>query len=153
MVFALYIKKTDQNFWQKFWSGLENEMIKNALRHRYENLDFEQLVAETRAIEEEKEVHTKKVKSNQITSENSKLDTILKKMELMEADIKKLKEERSSETSGGSKKGPVICTTCKLEGHFFWGCKSGQDVTCHRCGAKGHLAHSCRNKKKALNTN
>lgn len=135
----------------KFWSGLEDKNIKNALRNRYEDVEFEQLVAESRAIEEENAAPQKsKVKSQQITeSENSKLDAILKKMERMEADIKHLKEERKEKQAAPpvSRKEPVRCTKCHLEGHLFYGCKKGEDVICHRCNSKGHLAHACRNRK------
>ena len=73
----------------KFCSGLEDKNIKNALRNCYEDLEFEQLVAELTAIEENAAPQKSKVKSQQITeSENSKLDALLKKMERIEADIK-----------------------------------------------------------------
>ena len=136
----------------KFWSGLKKESIKNALRHRYEDLGFEDLVAEARSVEAEDTSQNSKTKSQQITgSEDSKLDLILKKMSKMEADIKQLQDVKVStekkSTSVDTKKTPVKCTKCQLEGHLYWGCRKDEDVTCHRCGAKGHMANSCRNKK------
>ena len=137
----------------KFWSGLKDANIKNALRHRYKELDFTAVVAEARSIEAEDSPVDKKsarAKSHQATVEDSKLDLLIKKMERMEADIRELKEERKGKKDASDKKkGPLICTKCNLEGHFSWGCRDGQDFVCARCNQKGHTPKSCRNKKSA----
>ena len=142
---------------QRFWSGLHESSIKDALRHRYQTLTFEEVITEARVIEEEKtddpqkDKEKGKVKSHQVTeSADSKMDVVIKKLQQMEADIQELKKEKSKPSESQSK-GPVKCTKCSLEGHFFWGCRKDQDVECHRCGAKGHLGRACRNKRQAEN--
>lgn len=135
----------------KFWSGLLDSNIKNALRHKYKEVEFTELLEEARSIEAESGSSQKKdkAKSQQVTGEDSKFDLLLKKMEAMEADIKHLKEDKKTEEK---RKGPLICPKCNLVGHFSWGCKQGQDFTCARCKQKGHIPKACRNKKSSLNT-
>ena len=134
---------------QRFWSGLRDPTIRNALRHRYMDLDFEQVVSESRVIEEETTQKTE-VKSHQVIESDSKLDILIKKMERFEVDLKELKDAQKKPTENKTK-GPVICTVCNMEGHWYWGCKKGQDIECKRCGAKGHISKACRNKKTSLN--
>ena len=123
----------------KFWSGLEEEEIKNGLRHRYQTLDFEDLVAEARSIEEEVRPR-KSIKSSQVVdSTQDKLDLLIKKMDSMEADVKKLKAQVDV---APTLKPPVICKKCKLEGQLAFGCKDGEDFTCNKCNAKGHTSQS-----------
>ena len=134
---------------QKFWSGLRDQNIKNALRHRYQELEFEKVLAEARVIEEENSPkQQEKAKSHQQTgAEDSKLDLLLKKMEKMETEIKEIKEGKK--TSSGMKK-KIVCEKCGIDGHLSWGCRKGEDVSCHRCHQNGHISRSCRN-RKALN--
>ena len=67
---------------QRFWSGLWDQSIKDALRHQYKELSFKQVLLEARVVEEEKSTgqKEKKTKSHQvIEAGNSKLDLILKR--------------------------------------------------------------------------
>ena len=131
----------------KFWSGLTDDKIKNALRHRYEDLDFEDLVAEARVIEDESTASRKsKVKSQQVTQAEDKLDLLIKKIDTMDAELKGLKEQQQHRHAE-KRNGQVVCKKCNMDGHFSWGCKLGEDVECKRCRVKGHLAKACRNKK------
>lgn len=132
---------------QKFWSGIKDENIKNALRHRYATLDFEQVLSEARAIEEESSsVKKNKARSQQVTgSEDSKLDILIKKMERMESELQELKGKKKEHPPETTKE-PVVCTKCNLKGHLYFGCKQGQDIECRRCKLKGHIARSCRSK-------
>ena len=146
---ALAMDSVRKSLKQKFWSGLRDQNIKNALRHRYQDLDFEHVLAEARAIEEENSpIQKEKAKSHQVSgSEDSKFDLLLKKMDKMETEIKELKEDKKKTAEVKRK---VQCGKCNLEGHLTWGCRKDDDVTCHRCHQKGHISRSCRN-KKALN--
>ena len=135
---------------KRFWGGLRDPIIKNALRNRYTDLGFEETLTEARLIEEEnKTTQKEKVKSQQVTGQDDKLDLLLQEMKNMKMEIQQLKEDKKKSTE--SRKGPVVCEKCSMEGHLSWGCRKDQDVECYRCHTKGHTSRSCRNKKKALN--
>ena len=105
---------------QRFWSGLWDQSIMGAFRHKHQDLSYEQVLTEARVVEEEKSTgqKEKKTKSHQVTeADNSKLDLILKKMEQLDADIKELKEVRSKAVHK-KKKGPVKFTKCNVEDHL-----------------------------------
>ncbi len=78
----------------KFWSGLEDKNIKNALRHRYKELEFDDLVIEARTIEDEADDNKKcRAKSHQISATEEKLDRLIMKIDKMESELQALKTQ------------------------------------------------------------
>ena len=152
----------------RFWSGLQNTDIKNALRHRLDILTFEEVVTEARAVEEELKPKDKSRSQQATSSDTSLLELLIKKLDKMESSFQTLNQEvqslkqssrpsantsKSAQPPLDTSKGPVKCTKCKLEGHLHFACRMGKDVECFRCGGKEHVASGCRNKKrKDLNT-
>ncbi len=145
---AIIQENVEKTLSNKFWSGLCNQTIKDSLRHRYKDLVFEDLLAEARVIEEERKQATS-VKQQQMNSVDDSNSELMKMLKQMQMDIELLKKgSRQEDVQTSSKtKGPVRCTKCKLEGHWYWGCRKDQDIICRKCQAPGHVAKSCRNPK------
>lgn len=152
----------------RFWSGLSNTDIKNALRFRHETLTYEELVTEARAVEQEVKPKEKSTSHQATSSESTMMELLMKKIDGMTTGLRNLNNEvqmlknqgshsKSPSSSHGSapsaaapsgSRGPVRCTKCNLEGHYHYACRQGKEVECFRCGGREHVANGCRNKKK-----
>ena len=154
---AVNAQEVENMLKSRFWSGLRETRIKDALRQIRSKLTIEELVKEARSLEQEvsvmhKGINTAKVKQQAATAiDTSKLDQILKKLNELEVEVKKNQKElelykqiqvKAAEKVRESK--PVICYECGKEGHVAWGCRLDQPVTCGRCGKDGHIAYACR---------
>ena len=130
----------DQMLRSKFWGGLTNVHLKNALRHRFDSgQNFQQLLLAARIIEHEAVENTTdvlstdvkvlgsgkstkaqaQVKSQQSVSHDSKLDDILRKMERLGDRIKGLEEQRKSLPKTTEAR---ACFYCKKDGHLIRDC-------------------------------
>lgn len=125
----------------RFWAGLRDLQIKNALRHRKDSLNFEEIVIEARTLEEEfgnqnaVQVHVQQGQQTEPT-----LQALVKKVEELEGMIKK----RQSRAQMKQRKEPLTCNDCGIPGHLSFGCRKNTGIECHRCKQKGHLSKSCR---------
>lgn len=94
----------------KFWSGLRDPLLKNASRYKYDTvMDFDQLRKEIRSIELDlsnysvSQVNETKVQQQAVVSQSEKLDELLKnlktlnkRMESVESEVKKFKEDKKN---------------------------------------------------------
>lgn len=147
----------------RFWSGLREERVKNALRNR--ELSFEELVVEARKVEEEYGIESKseeatgakpKIKAQQVASStNDKLDFLIDRLVKLETQMAQLTQERKQEVVKPQQSRPVQqvtqhrplirCHKCGKVGHLAFGCRDGTDVSCYKCNTAGHIAASCLN--------
>ena len=125
----------------KFWSGLRDDRIKNAIRHKFDaNQDFESLLRAARQVEMEsstthvddtfKSKPQAKVGSQQASSMESKLDAFLKQMEEIKSELRDLKSNKnspqySSRSQSDTKeqlRASGSCFYCHEPGHFIPDC-------------------------------
>ena len=105
----------------KFWDGLEDDGIKNAIRHRYDNNEtFEALLAAARNLEKPVKEKPVKAKLNEAVEVKS---TSLKDLEGKLSEVTKLLTDLTAKVNKPSPK------------------KIGP---CHKCGKMGHLKYSCK---------
>jgi len=145
----------------RFWSGLRESRIKDALRQHRRNMSVEDMVKEARTLEEEfeivacKEEKTHKAKAHvsavaASTTEESKLDKILERLAQLEIEVAQSRSQGgqqrfSGRQDGGMRShGPVKCHICKEEGHLAYGCRQGMSVNCFKCKKEGHISKACR---------
>ena len=155
----------------RFWSGLRDDRVKNALRHRETHMGFMDFVMEARRVEEEYNLPstgcaTAVAKVQQV--EKDPMEEILKRLERMET--------RLSECQGAQQQPPQVspmnvppqtpqafprdiamsqppqarpsvntCHKCHQLGHMSFSCRQGQDVVCYKCQTKGHIGAGCLN--------
>ena len=135
----------------RFWRGLRQKPIQEALRSRWEAMMFDDLVTECRVLEEE--YNNEEMTSHQAlaTLDSGKtagkvhqavvkdpLAEILSKMDEMSARMEALERQKATE------KAPVSCTKCKKQGHLYWGCRPELTDPCPKCDKPGHLTKACR---------
>jgi hypothetical protein len=146
----------------QFWAGLRDRRIKNALRHRKDEIGFEELVVEAREIEEEYKSESEESDSNKVKAKAkvqqtkpTQMEELLQHMKEMSMRMEKfegqLKRQQSSQPKPRTREGPAKCDKCQMEGHLSFGCRQGTDVTCYQCGQRGHISRSCRSSSKPLN--
>ena len=133
----------------RFWDGLYDERIKNALRPKKDDLTFEVMVKEARMLEEEYQPVTESknsVSHAQVVSD-PRLDLLLKKMEQLEKKIQHVHSSQQSQSKPATQNPEVpTCGKCKRKGHIGFGCRQGvPNLNCHRCMEPGHISASCRN--------
>ena len=154
----------------RFWSGLREVRIKDALRQGRHTLNVEDMVKEARILEAEVnscqiETNRPKLKPQQsvLTTDdgklNGKLEQILEKISRLESEIQKhqceLEARKQSESvrpqheyRSRSKmqtgRRPVTCYNCGKEGHLAFGCRPDQPITCENCKKAGHFSTCCR---------
>ena len=128
----------------KFWAGLNDDRIKNAIRHGFDaGESFQQLVTAARIVEHERSVQQSEnssssaAKSEQSTIKKaklqsqvaqsqspnleSKLDSLVKTMREMNARLSQLEKSRGPKSD--KPKSPSVCFYCKQEGHFIRDCE------------------------------
>jgi hypothetical protein len=142
----------------RFWAGLRNLDIKNALRGS-KTQTIEQLVLQARQLEEEYEgkAHKKagmhqqqeqqQQQQQQQHTDQSEMKKLLKKMDEMMNTFKQNQKPyvKTHERNTTDPKKPVTCHSCKEEGHMSYSCRQGTDMTCYRYKKVGHVAKGCRN--------
>ena len=127
---------------KKFWRGLNNPELKNALRHRVDaGESFMQLLVATRTIEHEmnlgktddhgptskkKAVGTMQAQTAAVQAGESKMDQLMQTMQEMSMRLKKLEERKQSNppnpsSSQGAYK-PMECFYCHKPGHMIKDC-------------------------------
>lgn len=149
----------------RFWSGLYNEHVKNALRNRDSVLSFEELVIEARKVEEEfvryPSTSSKPAQSlpQQVKSEDkeeSKMEALLQRLTKLESELSDWRKSGSRGNRGSARGGHStrqgsnqqqhrICHKCEQEGHLAFGCRFGQDIVCFNCNRTGHIKQACLN--------
>jgi hypothetical protein len=130
---------------RRFWDGLTNGHVRNALRHQ--DLPFDELVIEARKVEEEgiavstppARAHAQPVAPTK-ESTNDKLDLLLERLNTLEA---KVSGQSSQSRSSGSSSETRKCYKCQQPGHLAFGCRANTDVTCYKCDSRGHIAPAC----------
>ena len=135
----------------RFWGGMSNDHMKNALRHRFDNGEsFQNLLIAARMVEHEvardekfgsteikhqttsisesrKSKVPAQVKVQKSASQDSKLDEILQKMEQMSSRINTLEKNRSRTVSRETGTETRTCFYCKAVGHLIKDCKKLQN--------------------------
>ena len=138
----------------RFWSGLNNNDIKTALRTSKDTMTMEQLVTQARQLEEEfgkgdkKKAHT----HQQQTTKESEITMLMKKMDDVLTAVCQTSCQKCTTSQEGNvhqqahqARKTIVCHACKKEGHLAFGCRQGTDVTCYKCKKTGHIARACRN--------
>ena len=159
---AVSVDAIPQMLRSRFWAGLVNPDVKNALRPKRTHLDLEQLVEEARALTEEfrprggqagKNKGWKRVEvKTHITDEqqviNKKIMDDLGKLQALTAKLAASMEEiRRPGAAGGAAErstGPAVCSACNQSGHIAIGCRKGSTLSCYRCAQAGHISRGCR---------
>lgn len=131
----------------RFWNGLQNESIKNATRHVWKTLSFNDLLGEVREAEEEYSASATQLQQAQhqetkAMNKSTELNKVLKMMESIQARLDKL-ENRSVKTVARNTDSNK-CTICGKEGHLYFGCRKDTDIKCNKCNEVGHIARGCR---------
>ena len=146
----------------RFWSGLYEDRVKNALRHREDSLDFVELVMEARRIEEEYGLNhvaedgaSQKVKSSQVTAPKSsvsedKLDLIIKRLSQLESQVSDMKVNQAAGSGPPPPQPQYRQWSAQAEpprvqephGNQVRRDRSG--MKCIKCQIPGHLAFGCR---------
>ena len=114
----------------QFWTGLFNQEIKNAIRHKYDNnASYEDLLSAARSVAKEYASVTATSAVTQLetpSKQEDKLDSIIQRLEQLEA---RNINSYASTTSGGSsqnynhKRRPKIkCFFCNKFGHYKKDC-------------------------------
>lgn len=99
----------------KFWDGLRDGSIKNAIRHRYDNNEtFEALLAAARNLEKP----IVKVKLNEVAEVKS---SSLKDLENKISEMSKLLNDLNAKVNSPKRIGP--CFKCGQMGHLQFNCK------------------------------
>ena len=133
----------------RFWDGLYDERIKNALRPKKDELTFEEMVKEARMLEEEYQpvAESKNSVSHAQVVSDPRLDLLLKKMEQLEKKIQHVHSSQQTQSKPTTQNPEVpTCGKCKRKGHIGFGCRQGvPNLNCHRCMEPGHISASCRN--------
>ena len=146
---------------KRFWSGLRDMRIKDALRSRVDSLSFEELLSEARILEEEYSPGDKTdAVLHQVTESDPKMDLLFQKIAKIEKQLEQLQQQhkqkkntKSSQPDSKSSKDQVVrCEKCDQEGHLSFGCRQGANIICHKCKSEGQTAPACRNKRSDLNS-
>ena len=158
----------------RFWAGLRNVNIKNALREQKNVLTMNELVSRARELEEEFSVQTESKKqesrSHQQQTPNEphirqlmkKMDTVMTLISRNATSSKQATQPNSQQNtqpnsqqnthpnsqqntqSNTQQKPSIRCHKCHDEGHLSFGCRQGTEITCYRCKKKGHISRACR---------
>ena len=139
----------------RFWGGLRNGDIKNALRANKDMMTIEQLVSQARQLEEEFEQMKEKIKKKpdvhiqQQQDTNEEIRKLMKKMDEVMTTLNQRatpsQQETTQQNNRQRRREPITCRACKEEGHLSYACRQGTAVTCYRCKKVGHIARGCRN--------
>ena len=143
----------------RFWAGLSDGKIKEALRPSKEDLKMDQLVVEARKLEEEfgsmgKEDKKEDKKKSAVQAQaqqdglTTRMDELMKTMESMAQSFQHHTRHPSGNSSNSSstKTRGTTCFQCKEDGHLSFGCRQGSDIECFKCKRKGHISSCCRNR-------
>lgn len=135
----------------KFWTGLNNKHIKEALRHRYDNnTPFEELLRQARIVESETSHKTSGMSAaQQVESSDKKLDEVLKlvrsfdgRLKNVESRQQKFPEKGTSVSSFKQASAPSDKNRDRFRGRYG---------VCHRCGDPGHIRPACPELRDHLN--
>lgn len=112
------IEGTEDMSKTKFWSGLRNDKVKSALRHKFDTGEsFHELLKRARMLEHEFQSKDVKVKSQIVDSPN--LDKVLARLDKLEKQMSKLCNSSKTE----SKSGDSFCRYCKKNNHTIDECR------------------------------
>ena len=104
----------------QFWSGLYNQQIKNAIRHKYDNkATYEDLLSAARAVEKEcKSTATAAAVQVEAQKQEDKLDIIIKRLEMLEARGSVHSNAATAQSTGSQRKRfRGKCFICHKYGH------------------------------------
>lgn len=155
----------------RFWSGLRDDKVKNALRHREDTLSFEELVMEARRVEEEycqtseemkfsKPVKVQQVSASKEASSDDKLDIIIKRLAQVETQISEMKARQGAgpiQAQGATSSAPVAHPSYGYgpwpsqppiqQGQGGMPRRDRSSMRCLKCELPGHMAFGCRQGK------
>lgn len=158
----------DKSLSSRFWSGLHDDRIKNALRHREDSHGFTELVMEARQIEEEyglgqvteeltakKSVKVQQVAAHKESTQEDKLDMIVNRLAQLETQLMELKLSQSSAatcfpaTPGLQQ---LASRQGSAPGEYLQRTSAGVNANggdrsatrCLKCQLPGHLTFGCR---------
>ena len=114
----------------KFFTGLYSVQIKNAIRHRFDDGTYDDLLVLARAAEEEFKSEKAISKPQVVDSQPDKLDQVLKELNELKGKIADWESRFKSETTTSSK--PATTKGYDLS-----------QVICHYCKKKGHIKRNC----------
>lgn len=124
---------SDVHLANRFWSGLHNKDIHNALRHKVDNkASYNELLVSARTLEVEMGA-TKTAHSHQATTqEKSAIDKVLDRVGHLEKMIQDLHSNKQKTASNGQQ----ASNKPKRKSNNFKG-------TCYKCGQYGHPKARC----------
>ena len=116
---SLISEQKKQQLRSKFWDGLRDESVKNAIRHRYDNKEeFSELLSAARALEKPVKASVQEAKALDMKDLEKKINEMSKLLSELHGKVNR--QGRSTHTQPSRRVGP-----------------------CHRCGEMGHLRYSC----------
>ena len=116
------IKGTEDMARTKFWSGIKDDRVKSALRHKFDTgRTFQELLKDARLLEHE--FNSKTVKVNTQSVSESQFDSRLSKLEKMVEKLVTHSNESHGKSANNGKSG-VFCRYCKKKGHEIGECRT-----------------------------
>ena len=117
------IEDTEDMARTKFWSGVRDERVKGALRHKFDSGEnFQELLRNGRMLEHEFNTKSASVKVKAHSAEvPSELKAVLDRMEKLEKNMSKLLSKES--TTSKNESPPLFCKYCKRTNHTIENCR------------------------------
>lgn len=110
------IQATEDMAKTKFWSGIKDQQIKSALRHKFDSgVTFEELLKRARMLELEYQPKSVNVKAQSVPSDFDKLQSRMDKIEKMLSKLTEKSEQKDGTTS-------LFCRYCKRTNHVIEDC-------------------------------
>jgi len=132
----------------KFFSGLHSSQVKNAVRHKFEEKPYEEILVLAREAEEEFKMEKAVAKPQVVEPSKDKLEQVMKELKEIRDKLAKWDEQTGRKNQPNQDK-----TLSKPSSNQEVGKSSTSEVTCYYCKKKGHVKRNCPkllNKKRSV---